>query len=80
MDLAYAFKSMVATKKNLTRILNLQPQILHISCHGVTTKESEHLVFETENGEAYKMGKKVIETELKNFEGLDLELVFVAAC
>ena len=29
------FKSMVATKKNLSDMLQLKPQVLHISCHGI---------------------------------------------
>ena len=29
------FKSMVATRKNLSEMLMEQPRILHISCHGV---------------------------------------------
>ena len=36
---AYTFKSMVATKKNFKEMLRLKPQILHISCHGVTKSD-----------------------------------------
>ena len=29
------FKSMVATKENLSEVLDKGPKILHISCHGI---------------------------------------------
>ena len=65
-------------------MLRMKPQILHISCHGVTKSDGQHLIFETETGEAIKMTKenleKELEIELKSQDSLGLELVFVAAC
>ena len=38
------------------------------------------MVFESETGEAVRMTKEDLREELSNFEGMKLELVFVAAC
>ena len=57
------FKSSVATRDNFSQILQENPKILHISCHGLKVElkrnyldkeknEKENcLVFEKENGE-----------------------------
>ena len=55
---------MVATKKNFREMLRLKPQILHISCHGVTKPDGQHLVFESETGEAVRMTKEDLREEL----------------
>ena len=55
---------MVATQNNLSEMLQLKPQVLHISCHGIEksggtslTKDEENrfLLLEDDNG----MGKLV---------------------
>ena len=54
----FQFKSMVATRKNFTDMISREPNVLHISCHGLKRKgtskddqeELNHLLFETEKG------------------------------
>ena len=73
---------MVATKLNLREMLKLKPKILHISCHGITNKDNNHLIFESDNGEAVKMSETALEQALDSFKDAvkNLDLVFVAAC
>ena len=45
------FKSMVATTENFGEMLELEPKILHISCHGIRKEKEYFLLFENEAGE-----------------------------
>ena|ERR1719438_95524 len=82
------FKSMVATKQSFTEMLEIEPQILHISCHGIEKEQgmnahasgdNKFLLLEKETGE----GELVSEKELNKLISStmpNLDLVFVAAC
>ena len=63
-DQALIFKSNVATKDNFLDMLNKEPRVLHITCHGISTDAFRQtanyeeyaangncLLFETETGE-----------------------------
>ena len=73
-------------------MLNKQPRVLHISCHGIANNklsmgvnfadmraEGDFLLFENDSGQ----GELVSQLKLKNLfkkSDLNLDLVFVAAC
>ena len=73
---------MVATKYNLREMMKLKPRILHISCHGITKEGNNHLIFESDNGEAIKISEKDLDKalDLSKDAVKNLDLVYVAAC
>ena len=79
---------MVATQNNLSEMLQLKPQVLHISCHGIEksggtslTKDEENrfLLLEDDNGMGKLVSEKILNSLITKMMP-DLELVFVAAC
>ena len=86
-----AFKSMVATQSNFVEMLNKEPRILHISCHGIENKErtmcnytevrqeGNFLLLESETGEGELVSARRLHKLIKSTLP-HLDLVFVAAC
>ena len=90
---AITFKSKVATHSNFVEIINKQPRILHISCHGLhddqrmnaspnlhpTEDDYNYLLFEND----LAVGVRISANELLKLVRqtlTSLDLVFVAAC
>lgn len=84
---------MVATKNNFSQMLNKEPKVLHISCHGVDNMTStmddnyeidrkhdgKFLLFENDKGEGELISSKTLSALVMSVLP-DLDLVFVAAC
>ena len=60
---------MVATEDNLSNMLYLKPQVLHISCHGIDKEqgtaldfqgEKKFLLLENEHGEGKLVNQKIL--------------------
>ena len=86
------FKSMVATQANLCEMLNKEPRILHISCHGIENSnismgfnymeykdEGNFLLLENSTGEGELVSARKLQ-KLITSTLPNLDLVFVAAC
>ena len=80
---------MVATLDNFSDMLDLTPQVLHISCHGIEKKqgmsaytkgENNFLLLEKKTGEGELVSENTLSTLINKTIGGNLELVFVAAC
>ena len=87
---AIRFRSMVATQEKFSEMLSLEPQVLHISCHGIGKKtqnlinlaeedEKNYLLFEKHTGEGELVSQKEL-SRLVTSQMANLDLVFVAAC
>ena len=87
-----AFKSMVATISNFSEMLNKEPRILHISCHGIQNQErtmgvnymevkdeGNFLLLESQTGEGELVSSRRLH-KLITSTLPNLDLVFVAAC
>ena len=86
------FKSMVATQSNLCEMLNKEPRILHISCHGIENnilsmganymelkEEGNFLLLEGPTGEGELVSSRKLHKLITSILP-NLDLVFVAAC
>ena len=66
-NLALVFKSNVATKENFIDMLNREPRVLHISCHGISTNVFRNTINykeHVENGNCLIFEKSTGEGEL----------------
>ena len=55
--------------------------MIHLSCHGETTKEKSYLLFEkSKTGEPDQFTNESINKALDKTEKYEIDLVFVAAC
>ena len=76
----------VATKSNLTDIINRSPQIIHLICHGYYSKKKNgvkrfYLCFENDSCELEELDVDSLRNLLKDrlFDN-NIKLVFVNAC
>ena len=83
------FKSQLATQASFINMMNKEPRILHISCHGLTRERTNHmtgakeadsfLLFETPEGEGELVSSSKL-NKLISKHIVSLDVVYVAAC
>ena len=86
------YQSKVATKDNFEQIINKEPRVLHISCHGIKNEvhtmranfedvrdEGHFLLFENSYGSGELVSAKQLRIFMQNSQH-EFDVIFVAAC